>query len=104
VDDLADLYALAVERGPAGALYHAASPHAPAMREIAAAASRAAGGDGRTRALDRDEARARLGFLAGMLALNLRVSAARARDELGWRPHRPSLMDELAAGSYASDG
>jgi nucleoside-diphosphate-sugar epimerase len=101
VDDLADLYALAVERAPAGALYHAAGPEALEMREIAALASRAAGAEGRTRALDREEAKRRLGFLAGMMAMDLRVSSARARDELGWTPQRPSLREEMARGSDA---
>jgi hypothetical protein len=31
---------------------------------------------------------------------NSRVRAVRARRELGWAPHRPSLLDDIEHGSY----
>jgi nucleoside-diphosphate-sugar epimerase len=103
VDDLADLYLLAVERAPAGSLWVAEGGETVSMADLAEAASRAGGGDGRTQSLSPEEARAALGWMARMLTLNLTVSSARARNELGWRPHRPTLREELRSGSYAAD-
>jgi hypothetical protein len=31
---------------------------------------------------------------------NSRVRAVRARRELGWAPHRPSLLEDIEHGSY----
>jgi hypothetical protein len=31
---------------------------------------------------------------------NSRVRAVRARRELGWMPHRPSLLEDIEHGSY----
>jgi hypothetical protein len=48
-----------------------------------------------------DEARARLGdYFAEVLLLDQGTDAAKARADLGWRPSRPSLADELRHGSY----
>ena len=33
---------------------------------------------------------------------NSRVRAVRARSELGWHPHAPSLIDEIQKGCYAT--
>ena len=101
VDDLADLYLLAVERAPAGSTWVAEGGESVSMADLAEAASRAGGGGGRTQSLSVDEARASLGWMARLLSLNLTVSSARARNELGWRPHRPTLREELRSGSYA---
>src|SRR5205814_109624 len=61
VDDLADLYLLALERAPAGALLLAVSGPAYPVKELAAAASRGAGAGGRTTSWPLEEARAALG-------------------------------------------
>jgi hypothetical protein len=37
---------------------------------------------------------------AEVLLLDQATAAARARNELGWRPSRPGLVDELRHGSY----
>jgi len=48
-----------------------------------------------------DEARARLGeSFAEVLLPDQGTSAAKARSKLGWRPSRPSLVDEFRHGSY----
>src|SRR5689334_11029463 len=51
VEDLADLYLLALEKAPAGTLLLGVSGPAYTVREVAAAASRGAGANGRVRAL-----------------------------------------------------
>lgn len=97
VDDLAALYVLALA-APAGTVLNAAGPSLPA-REVAEAAARAAGA--RAEAWPLADARARLGVYADALALDQQVSAERAR-ALGWRPSRPSVLQELAGASLPS--
>ena len=93
VDDLAELYVLALD-APAGTVLNAAGPSLP-VREVAEAAARAT--SARAEAWPLEEARARLGPYADALALDQQVSAERAR-ALGWRPSRPSVLEELAGG------
>jgi nucleoside-diphosphate-sugar epimerase len=95
VDDLANLYRLALERAPAGSLFIAASGPAIRLREIAEAASRAAGAGGRTEAWPLEEARREMGPLADALALDQQVTGAKAARVLGWTPRAPSLQEEL---------
>jgi nucleoside-diphosphate-sugar epimerase len=97
VDDLAALYVLALD-APAGSVLNAAGPSLPA-REVAEAAALATGA--RTEAWPLEDARTRLGPYADALALDQRVSAEGAR-ALGWRPSRPSVLEELRGGSYTS--
>jgi nucleoside-diphosphate-sugar epimerase len=93
VDDLADLYVRALD-APAGTVLNAAGPSLP-VREVAEAAARATGA--RAEAWPLDDARARLGPYADALALDQQVSSERAR-ALGWRPSRPSVLEELGGG------
>ena len=97
VDDLADLYLLALG-APAGTVLNAAGPSL-AARDVAEAAAAATGA--RTEAWPIEEARAAFGPFADALALDQQVSAERAR-ALGWNPSRPSVLEELRAGSYAA--
>lgn len=45
---------------------------------------------------------ARWGMVGALAAGNMRVSDEKARTQLGWAPHHPSLIDELNEGSYAT--
>lgn len=103
VDDLADLYLLALERAPAGSLLLGVSGPSHPVREIAVAASRAAGAGGRTAAWPLEEARQKLGAYADALVLDQQASGRRAQ-ELGWRPHRPDVLEDIERGSYAGRG
>jgi nucleoside-diphosphate-sugar epimerase len=102
VDDLADLYLLALEKAPAGTLLLAVGVTSVSIRDIATAASRGAGADGRVLAWPLDEARKALGEYADALALDQQASGERARKTLGWRPHRPGPLEDLERGSYVS--
>jgi nucleoside-diphosphate-sugar epimerase len=93
--DLGRLYVLAL-RAPAGSRYLGVGESAVTMRQVAAAASRAAGAAGATRSLSLDEARQVWGPLADALALDQQFSARRARDELGWTPRAPGVLAYLA--------
>lgn len=100
VDDLADLYLLALERAPAGTLL--LGVHGPSYRvvDVAAAASRGAGAGGRTIAWPLDEARKTLGAYADALVLDQQATGKRAQELLGWRPGRPDVLTDIEHGSY----
>jgi nucleoside-diphosphate-sugar epimerase len=100
VDDLADLYLLALERAPAGTLLLAVSGPSVAVRDVAAAASRGAGAGGKTDAWPLEEARKTLGPYADALALDQQASGRRAEEMLGWRPRRPDVLTDIERGSY----
>lgn len=101
VEDLADLYLLALERAPAGSLLLGVSGPSHPVRDVAAAASRGAGAAGRTTAWPLEDARKKLGAYADALVLDQQASGRRARETLGWQPHRPSVLEDLERGSYA---
>jgi len=95
-DALAELYALAVERRTAQGVYNASRGAAVPYLEIAHAASRAAGGDGTVTHVTLEDARGMMGPFADALACDLQVDSGRAVRELGWEPHRPTLLEELS--------
>jgi nucleoside-diphosphate-sugar epimerase len=100
-DDIATLYALGVRTAPAGSYYLGANAHSPTMTELATAASRSRGLNGRIAAEPEADSRARLGLFLDSLLLDVTVDTAHART-LGWTPTGPSLIDELTDGSYVS--
>src|SRR5215217_6509924 len=67
VDDLADLYALALEKAPPGTLLLGVSGPSYRVRDVAAAASRGAGAGGKTVGWPLEEARAKIGAYADAL-------------------------------------
>jgi nucleoside-diphosphate-sugar epimerase len=101
VDDLADLYLLALERAPAGTLLIGVSGPSYPVRDVAAAASRGAGAGGRTVGVPVEEARKSMGPYADALVLDQQASGNRARELLGWKPTRPSVLEDIEHGSYA---
>jgi nucleoside-diphosphate-sugar epimerase len=104
VDDLADLYLLALEKAPPGTLLLGVSGPSRRVSEIAAAASRGAGAGGRTVATPLEEARKKLGAYADALVLDQQASGRRAQELLGWKPRRPDVLEDIERGSYASQG
>ena len=96
VDALAELYAAAVEQPAANGIYNACAGAAVPYVEIARAASRAGGGNGAIEHLTFENATAAMGPFAEAMALDLQVSSEKARRELGWNPHRPTVLEELA--------
>jgi nucleoside-diphosphate-sugar epimerase len=102
INDLAELYALALEKGYSGEIYHAADNQAYTFRELAEAASEGAGRDGKARTWDKGEARKELGPLADALVLNQNISGAKAGKFLGWETRAPyNAIEDLKLGSYA---
>lgn len=93
VDDMAELYALALERAPAGAFYYVENGEASFAEAAAAIARRL--GLGAPQPWPVDDAIAELGFGHAVYSLgsNSRVRGKRARAELGWAPKHASLID-----------
>ncbi|QEV16223.1 NAD-dependent epimerase/dehydratase family protein [Streptomyces alboniger] len=100
VDDLAELYVLALTKGHSGDLLHGVAWESVPAAAVAAAADIAAGGVGRAEPWPFAEAAEALGEpFAEALALDQVVSGRRAGEELGWQPSRPNVLTELAGGT-----
>lgn len=103
IDDLIDLYLLALESAPAGSFFFAEQGECR-LRDIAAAISRMLGFAGKIRPLSVDEAARRWSPEAAHFAFgsNSRVTAEKARRMLGWSPTRPGLIEEIERGCYSA--
>jgi nucleoside-diphosphate-sugar epimerase len=100
VADLADFFRRVLENESARGRFIVGDGMNPTVAELTEAAAVAAGAPGAVPGSD-DEARARLGdYFAEALLLDQATSAAKARDQLGWAPTRPGLVDEFRRGSY----
>jgi nucleoside-diphosphate-sugar epimerase len=101
IDDLVDLYMLALAGALAGAFYFAENGE-NSMKSVAQAIGTMMGQGADTRAMDPDEAADAWGEgpANDTMGSNSRVRATRARKELGWQPHRPSLLQEVSDGCY----
>jgi nucleoside-diphosphate-sugar epimerase len=100
VADLAEVFRRVLERGSARGRYVVADGLNPTVAELTEAAAVAVGAPGAVPGSD-DEARARLGdYFAEVLLLDQGATAARARNELDWRPSHPGLVEEFRHGSY----
>lgn len=95
-DALAELYGAVVDLRVARGVYNATRGASVPYLEIARAASRAAGGDGAIEHLALEDARALMGPFADALACDLSIDSVKATRELGWQPHRPTLLEELS--------
>lgn len=96
--DAATLYRLALERGEAGKRYHAVAEEGIPFREIAAAIAK--GLKLPLVSIARDQAAEHFGWFANFAAIDVRVSSAKTRAELGWRPTGPGLIEDIEAGHY----
>lgn len=86
LDDMAILYAHAAESSLRGELFNAVDGSRFTVREMAEAASRAAGAKGAIHALPFAEAEALYGGLVHGLALDQHVDSSKARKLINWTP------------------
>jgi nucleoside-diphosphate-sugar epimerase len=101
VADLATFFRRVLEDDSARGRYAIGDGLNPTVAELTEAAAVAAEAPGAVPGSD-DEARARLGdYFAEVLLLDQGTVAARARDQLGWHPTHPGLVDEFRHGSYS---
>lgn len=97
IDDLADLYVLAIAKAPAGAFYFAENGES-SFGDMAAAIARRLGLPD-VESLPPEVAAQRWGEAKAYYSLgsNSRVRSARARSELGWSPRHASVIDWILA-------
>jgi nucleoside-diphosphate-sugar epimerase len=100
VADLANFFRRVLEDDLARGYYVVGDAVNSTVAELTNAAAEAVGAPGAVPGSDA-EARARLGdYFAEVVLLDQATSADKARDQLGWIPTQPSLVDELRQGSY----
>jgi nucleoside-diphosphate-sugar epimerase len=100
IQDVVDLFLLALNAAPAGSLFYAENGEA-SMKTAVEAISRMLGLGGKTEAWAIEDAVTALGPGAHLtFASNSRVRAVKARKVLGWAPKGPILLDEIEHGAY----
>jgi len=93
VSDAVRLYRLALEKGQAGARYHAVDEEGVAQRDIAEAI--AAVLKMPVESITPEAAPAYFGALANLVTVDLAASGALTRQQLGWSPTGPDLLTDL---------
>jgi nucleoside-diphosphate-sugar epimerase len=96
-DDLAALYALALEQAPIGASYIGAAVEALPVGEIARAFAKRYGAAETLQIVSADAIAAEIGEWARGRALDQRLSGEKATRELGWQPRHLDPLREIAA-------
>jgi nucleoside-diphosphate-sugar epimerase len=100
LDDIVDLYLLALEKAPPGSLFYAENGEAT-MREVAQAIGRLLG-NAAAESWPLEEAVREWGMPAfATFASNSRVSSLKARKMLDWQPRSTGLLDDIEHGSYS---
>jgi nucleoside-diphosphate-sugar epimerase len=97
--DAAHLYRLALEKGHAGARYHAVAEEGVPARQIAEAIGR--GLKVPVVSLKPEEAVGHFGWLAMFAGLDITGSSAKTREQLGWEPTGPGLIADLENMRYS---
>jgi nucleoside-diphosphate-sugar epimerase len=99
--DVAHLFTLALEKGPAGSSLHAVAEQGVPIRQVAELIGRHL--DLPVVEVSPDEAGKHFGFLAGFIGLDSPASSTRTRELLDWQPTHPGLLADLDQGHYFSD-
>jgi nucleoside-diphosphate-sugar epimerase len=103
VADLARSFRQVLESDSARGRYVIGNGSNPTVAELTEAAAVAVGAPGAVPGSDA-EARARFGdYFAEVLLLDQGTGAHKARNELGWSPTNPGLVEEFRDGSYARE-
>jgi nucleoside-diphosphate-sugar epimerase len=98
--DAAHLYRLALEKGHAGARYHAVAEEGVPARDIAEAIGR--GLKVPAVSIAPEQAAEHFGWLAAFAGLDLQGSSTQTRQELGWNPTGPHMLADLASMNYSA--
>lgn len=98
VEDAAAVYVLALEKGVAGGRYNAVGDDGIAVRQIAELIGEKLGVPAVSATLD--EAREKIGFLAGFASRDMAATSTLTQQRLGWKPVRRGLIADLSEGTY----
>lgn len=104
VEDLANLYVLAVEQAPAGSLFHGTNDKPVKLREIAEFVAQAAGVPGKVQSWPIEEARKVVGPLVDGFVLNQKVVAPQTQKTLGWTAKAPFIDQDILKKTKAVAG
>jgi nucleoside-diphosphate-sugar epimerase len=96
--DAAPLYRLALERGPAGAIYHGIGDGGIPFRDIAGVIGHHLGVPVVSKLPE--EAADHFSWLAHFVAIDCPASSARTQQQLGWLPKQPGLLADLDGAHY----
>ncbi|TCL76172.1 SDR family oxidoreductase [Rhizobium sp. BK251] len=96
--DAARLFRLALEKGTAGARYHAVAEEGVPLRDIAEVIGRQLGVP--VAAKPPEDAADHFGWFAHFAALHNPTSSAWTREKLGWQPEQPDLITDLDRPGY----
>jgi nucleoside-diphosphate-sugar epimerase len=96
--DAARLYRLVLEKGAAGARYHALAEEGIALRDIAGVIGRRLNVPVVSKTAE--EAAGPVGWFAHFAALDNPASSQRTRALLGWQPTQPGLLPDLDRARY----
>ncbi|CAM5743481.1 hypothetical protein SALBM311S_03135 [Streptomyces alboniger] len=102
VRDVASLFRLALEKGPAGKYWHAVGDGGIPFRDIAEAIGSRLGLPVLSIPADVLMVPGYFGFLANIVTQNYPASNLITRRTLGWEPAQPSLLADLDNGHYFS--
>jgi nucleoside-diphosphate-sugar epimerase len=97
---VATLFRLALEKGPAGKVWHAVAGEGIAFREIAEALGKRLNVPAVPIPIDVLMLPGYFGFLANLVTLDVPASSTVTRQVLGWQPTRPRLLADLDNGHY----
>lgn len=97
--DVAKLYPLVLDKGYAGARYHAVAEEGVDVREIAALVGAGLGVP--VVSLTQEEAPQHFGWLGAFVGLDLPASSAKTQERLGWHPTGPGLIEDLKRMEYS---
>lgn len=96
--DAAHLYRLILEKGAAGARYHAVADEGVPFREIAEVIGRRLNLP--VVSMAPEEAAGHFGFLGMFVGMDCPATAKKTQEQLDWRPTGPSLIQDLDQAHY----
>ena len=96
--DAAHVYCLALEKAPAGSIFHAVQDQGVPMKEIATIIGKHLSVPVVSKTPE--EANAHFGWVAGFLQVNNPTSSAITQQQLGWKPTQPTLLEDLDQEYY----
>jgi nucleoside-diphosphate-sugar epimerase len=99
--DAANLFRLALEEAPAGAVLHGVAEEGVPVRDIADVIGRHL--ELPVTSISHDEATGHFGWLGTFFALDVAASSMLTQRRLGWQPSHQGLLADLEQGHYFAD-
>lgn len=98
VDDLAELFTLAI-KNPVPGIFNVAAPDAPTARDLAQTIGEVTGATPTSLTLEQAQ---QLAPVLTILARTGRLDATKAQTTFGWFPRHPGLLEDLRSPAYAA--